>query len=127
VSDEFKLQYSAKTNAGDMLNLRASNGAEFTALLDYAEQNIARIVAIGDLVRAVGTAGDAGLTSPQSSSNVTPFPQQQAQAAAPSNAPVCQHGPRVHKTGKGKKGAWAAWFCDTPQGASDKCDPIWID
>lgn len=44
-------------------------------------------------------------------------------APADPNAPVCNCGiPRIKKTGRGKRGEWAGWFC-----ANRKCDVLWIE
>lgn len=129
MSDDFRLQHSVKTNAGDMLNVRGATPAEFETALAYAETNIARIVALGDLARAVGNAGAAGLT--------TPAPQQ-AQAsngwggapqAAQPPAPSCAHGAMLYKpagTNKAGKAYNAFWAC-TSRDRNAQCQAQWID
>ena len=39
----------------------------------------------------------------------------------------CQHGPRTYREGNGAKGFWSAYFCPSPKGTVDQCDPLWID
>jgi len=132
VSDDFRLQHSIKTTAGDMLNVRGATPQEFEAALQYAENNIERIVNLGALARAVGNAGDAGLTSPTPQA----APAQQApqasngwgaQSAPPAAvngpAPTCRHGakkwvPAGSNPAKGTK--WDGfWGCNGPRG--DQC------
>jgi hypothetical protein len=42
------------------------------------------------------------------------------------DGPICQHGPRVLKSGVKNGKAWSAWMCPTAQGAPDKCKPEWV-
>ena len=39
---------------------------------------------------------------------------------------TCTHGDRVYREGNGAKGPWKAWFCGTPKGTLEQCDPIWV-
>lgn len=56
-----------------------------------------------------------------------PATQTYGAAAAPaSNAPSCQHGVKVQRTGVGKNGKpWSAWMCPAPRGTADQCEPDW--
>lgn len=70
-----------------------------------------------------GGSGNAGRpASPQSNSRP---PQQQAPASA-GNAPGCDHGTRVYKSGVSKAGKpYKMWAC--PSGdRNDQCSPEWI-
>lgn len=63
-------------------------------------------------------------------SNVVQFPSVQPTAAPAqqqaSSTPTCVHGARIHRSGVGKNGKpWSAWFCPTPKGTADQCDPEW--
>jgi hypothetical protein len=42
------------------------------------------------------------------------------------DGPICQHGPRVLKSGVKNGNKWSAWMCPTAQGAPDKCKPEWV-
>lgn len=42
------------------------------------------------------------------------------------DGPVCNHGPRVFKTGQSAKGPWKAWMCSADRNAPDKCAPEWV-
>lgn len=133
MSDDFRLQHSIKTTAGDMLNVRGATPAEFETALAYAELNIERIVNLGALARAVGNAGDAGLLPAQApvadarasagQVNTWGAAQSAPPAAVQGPAPTCRHGakkwvpPGVSKaSGNPYPGFWG---CNGPRG--DQC------
>jgi hypothetical protein len=131
MSDDFRLQHSIKTQAGDMLNVRGATPAEFETALQYAEQNIERIVNLGALARAVGVAGDKGLTNPapaqQYQSPQAPTATWGAPQTAQPPAPSCAHGAMTFRTSKqGAAKAWKAYFCPTPQGTPNQCEPQFL-
>jgi len=48
-------------------------------------------------------------------------------AFAAATVPQCQHGPRTARQGQGAKGPWKAYFCPTPKGTPNQCDPIFLN
>lgn len=47
-----------------------------------------------------------------------------AQAAAPAgNAPVCNHGTMIQRSGTKNGRTWTGYFCPTPKGTPDQCSP----
>lgn len=70
--------------------------------------------------------------TPQTQAAVQQYQQsaaapQAAPAAATPPAPVCQHGQMVYRESKpGTAKAWKAWFCSSPKGTPNQCDPQWI-
>lgn len=67
--------------------------------------------------------------------NVVQFPPQAPSGYVPQAAPVqqaagdrtCAHGLMVKRSGVGQKGEWRAWFCPTPKGTQDQCQPKFAD
>lgn len=39
---------------------------------------------------------------------------------------VCKHGNMSFKSGTGAKGPWKGWFCPSPKGTPDQCQPVFI-
>lgn len=131
MSENWKIQVSPKLPDGTLVNLRAESADEMDRLLRFVEHKAQDITATAALLTGASNAARAGLTSTTTATSGfvqnapvapwdTPAPAPQAQ-----NAPTCQHGQRVFKSGTGKRGPWTAWMCPTAQGTPGQCDPIW--
>lgn len=57
---------------------------------------------------SAGTGGRGGQKDNEVVSGVVPEP--------------CKHGARSYKEG----GSWKAWFCPSPKGTPDQCEPLWV-
>jgi hypothetical protein len=133
MAEDWKLQVSYKTPAGDMINIRAHTNDELSVLLEGIGDYSTQIAAVQRLV--VGAYGVAPLaTSPltqgtmQSTSSAPPqaqAPSATAPATPVQGGPTCQHGPRKYKSGISSKtgNPYAMWVCPMPQGA-DQCKPV---
>jgi hypothetical protein len=133
MAEDWKLQVSYKTPAGDMINIRAQTNDELSVLLEGIGDYSNQIAAVQRLV--VGAYGVAPLVTSASTPNTPPTtssvpPQAQAPSAtAPQTqqqgGPTCQHGPRKYKSGISSKtgNPYAMWVCPMPQGA-DQCKPV---
>jgi hypothetical protein len=133
MAEDWKLQVSYKTPAGDMINVRAQTADELSILLESMGDYSTQIAAVQRLV--VGAYGVAPLaTSPSTRGTPPPVTSAPPQAQAPSamgapsqqqGGPTCQHGPRKYKSGISSKtgNPYAMWVCPMPQGA-DQCKPV---
>jgi hypothetical protein len=136
--EEWKLQVSYKTPAGDMINVRANTADELSVLLegvgDYSSQIAAvqRLVVGAYNVAPLGTASSTQDTT-QSTSSVPPQAQaplftQPPSAITPSGiaSPTCVHGARIFRQGVSTKTGkpYAFWACPTPQGTPNQCKPV---
>lgn len=131
MSEDFKLQASYKFGPFDqhMLNVRAENGRELSALL--SEVAVQEVVEFGSTVKAVQDS--APLTTPTAGHPAPPaVPAPPAAVAHQAEAPlsngaktVCDHGPRRRQTGTSARGAWVAWFCPLPKGDTRQCKAEW--
>ena len=133
MAEEWKLQVSYKTPAGDMINVRAQTADELSVLLESLGDYSTQVAAVQRLV--VGAYGVAPLaTSPSTQGTTPPVSSAPPQAQAPSamapqtqqhGGPTCQHGPRKYKSGISSKtgNPYAMWVCPMPQGA-DQCKPV---
>jgi hypothetical protein len=136
--EDWKLQVSYKTPAGDMINVRANTADELSVLLegvgDYSSQiaSVQRLVVGAYNVAPLGTSGSTqGTTQLQSSA---PIQQAAASVGAPPSAvtpagtasPTCIHGARIFRQGVSKTTGkpYAFWACPTPQGTPDQCKPV---
>jgi len=126
MSEEWKVQVSYKTPAGDMINVRAQTTDELSVLLEGIGDYATQVAAVQKLV--VGAYTVAPLSTPTSTLSTEP-PQYSAptpEGQVPSTAaPTCQHGARKYKAGISSKTGkpYAMWVCPMPQGA-DQCRPV---
>lgn len=124
-------QANFKTPGDTLLNVRASNGAEFSELLSALAEHAGQIAEVETLLRAASTAA-FGLTTPTVATSTTApatpaVPQQPAGAALPrpEASHVCDHGLPMKlipagiakATGKPYK---AFYVCAQPRGM--QCD-----
>ena len=136
--EEWKLQVSYKTPAGDMINIRAQTADELSVLLEGIGDYSAQVAAVQRLVvgaynaAPLGTASSTPSTAPSGFSapsqgqgpSFTPPPS----AITPTGqaSPTCTHGARIFRSGTSKTTGkpYAFWACPTPQGTPDQCKPV---
>lgn len=126
-NEDWKLQVSYKTPAGDMINIRAKTADELSVLLEGIGDYSTQIASVQKLV--VGAYNAAPLSTPTSTPPVTAYssPAQETQHTGQptTGTPTCQHGQRIHKSGVSSKTGrpYAMWVCPLPQGP-DQCKPV---
>ena len=135
MAEEWNLQVSYKTPAGDMINVRAKTPDELSVLLEGIEGYATQVAAVQ--ARIVGAYNVSPLsTTPSTPSTMPPLsstpPQAQTPSSmgapvsqAPASGPTCTHGPRKYKSGISQKtgNPYAMWVCPMPQGA-EQCKPV---
>lgn len=133
-NEDWKLQVSYKTPAGDMINVRAQTADELSVLLEGVGDYSTQIASVQKLVVASYTLNP--LATSTSTTDTPPWESSGATQAAPafatgpiatppqSSAPTCIHGPRKHMSGISKKTGkpYSMWVCTQPQGAG-QCTP----
>ncbi len=136
--EDWKLQVSYKTPAGDMINIRANTADELSVLLEGIGDYSTQVAAVQRLVVGAYNAAPLGTTpSTQGTPPSTYSAPTQAQgplltpppsAVTPSGqaSPTCVHGARVFRQGVSKNTGkpYAFWACPTPQGTPDQCKPV---
>jgi hypothetical protein len=136
--EEWKLQVSYKTPAGDMINIRANTADELSVLLEGIGDYSTQVAAVQRLVVGAYNAAPLGTTpSTPSTTQFTSSAPTQVQgplltpppsAVTPSGtaSPTCIHGARIFRQGVSKASGkpYAFWACPTPQGTPDQCKPV---
>ena len=136
--EEWKLQVSYKTPAGDMINVRGNTADELSVLLEGVGDYSTQIAAVQKLVVGAYTLAPLGTTpSTQGTMPSTSFAPNQGQgpsftpppsAVTPTGtaSPTCVHGARIFRSGMSKTTGkpYAFWACPTPQGTPDQCKPV---
>lgn len=128
-AENWKVQVSYKTPAGDLINIRAESTDELSVLLEGVGDYATQIAATG---KAIGLQYNLTPLSTSSSTASTPvsdsFATTQAQPASNTTGapvPTCLHGERRHMSGVSKKtgSPYSMWVCTQPQGPT-QCKPM---
>lgn len=127
MTEEWKLQVSYKTGAGDMINIRANTADELSVLLegvgDYATQIVSTQKMLGAAYNVAPLSTTDSTTNTRPPVSLPPTPVSEASGTA---APVCKHGARIWRSGVSKTSGkpYAFWACPSPQGTPDQCKPV---
>lgn len=115
-----KLQVNFKTSDGTLINLYASSAAELES----------QLTAIQDTAALIASTSQALGGSSQVAYATQAFSATPVAAAAPAAAPAeghCKHGALVWRESKpGAPKAWKGWFCPSPKGTPDQCEPKFV-
>jgi len=116
-ADNVALQVNFKTADGTLINIYAKDQKDLEAQLTAIQDASALISSVSK------SLSDAAGMNVVTSAVKKTFPK-----SAPINgdAPSCAHGAMVFREGVSAKGAWKAWMCSAPKGASDKCDAVFV-
>lgn len=126
VNDDWKLQVSYKTPAGDLINVRANTAEELSvnleAIGDYSTQIAATSAKIAGAFTLTPLSTQSSTTSTAPSTSSTPV---SAPPASATSGPTCIHGQRIHKSGVAKTTGrpYSMWVCPLPQGP-EQCKPV---
>jgi hypothetical protein len=116
--DSTKFQVNFKTSDGSLINLYATDIKEL-------ETGLTDLSMVASLIKSTSSELNGG-TAAAVAAVTAAFPSAAPVAAAPTDAPICKHGPMQFKTGTSARGPWKAWMCPSPKGAVDKCETSWI-
>jgi hypothetical protein len=108
-----KTQLNFKTSQGTLVNIY---------LYSYDEEEIkGALTAIANVtpeINAVETLYNAH--------GATPVEQPRTQSAPADGAKACKHGEMKFRNGSSAKGPWKGYFCPSPKGTADQCEPQFI-
>ena len=113
--DTTALQVNYKLSDGTLVNVYATDQAHLEALLTSVSD-------LSTLILATATQLGANTSTAGKVANMT------AQLGAVEIAAdkMCKHGNMTLKSGTGAKGPWKGWFCPSPKGTPDQCQPVFI-
>ena len=115
-----KLQINYKLADGTLINIYADNVKEL-------ETSLTDISMVATLIKS--TANDlGGQPTPSVASVAAAFNSPEPVAVtANGNAYTCKHGEMTFRQSKpGAPKSWKAYFCPTPQGTADQCEPKFL-
>lgn len=137
------------TEKNYVVNVKTTKGTIVTARGDSAEELMNNIEALikqgaGDVIAVLEQVLTGAQPVPPSNSAVDTVVASlggTVVSETPSFAPVpppvqasplvagtrsCSHGTMVTRKGSGAKGEWKGYFCPTPKGTPDQCQPQWV-
>ena len=120
-----KFQVNFKLVDGTLINIYAENSGELEGQLATIQDTAALIVATSAAFSGAGNVSNA-----VAAFAATPVAVQQAQAPAQPTSFAegsCKHGVMVWRESKpGAPKAWKGWFCPSPKGTPDQCEPKFV-
>ena len=115
-----KTQLNFKTSQGTLVNIY---------LYSYDEEEIkSALTAIANVtpeINAVETLYNAQ-GALRASLGATPVEQPRISSASAENKKTCKHGEMTFRNGSSAKGPWKGYFCPSPKGTADQCEPQFI-
>jgi hypothetical protein len=124
-TENWKLQVSYKTGAGDMINVRANTADELSVLLEGISDYSTQIAATAKMLNGASVAAPLATTTSTADIPVWATSAPVQTQAPSSTGPTCTHGARKFLSGISKKNGkpYQMWVCPQPQGA-DQCSPV---
>ena len=119
-NEGIKTQLNFKTSAGSLVNvyLYSYDEAEIKQALEAIANVTPEIQAVETLYNAQGLLKEA--------LGATPVEQSAAKSAPSGSGKACKHGDMTFRTGSSAKGPWKGYFCPSPKGTPDQCEPQFI-
>lgn len=114
-SQDTALQINYKLSDGTLVNVYAKDQAHLESLLTS-------IADLSTLITSTSAALGANVTP---AANVA-YAKTALGAEEISADKLCKHGNMSFKQGTGAKGPWKGWFCPSPKGTPDQCQPVFI-
>lgn len=119
-SESTKFQINYKLQDGTLINLYAADVRELETGLTDLSMVAALITSTAESFRG-STPAPAVYNPAPAVAPAAPQPQ-----VVEGQTPECKHGLMQFRSGNGAKGPWKGWMCPSPQGAPDKCRPIFV-
>ncbi len=115
-----KTQLNFKTSQGSLVNvyIYSYDEDEIRTALGAIANVTPDINAVETLYTAQGALREA--------LNATPIEQPRTQSTSTDGAKACKHGGMTFRTGQSAKGPWKGYFCPSPKGTVDQCEPQFI-
>jgi hypothetical protein len=115
---------SAEELIGNINSLIAEGAADAIATLEQVLTGATPAQPSNSAIDTVVNALGATIISETPSFAPVPPPVQASPLVAGTRS--CSHGTMVTRKGSGAKGEWKGYFCPTPKGTPDQCQPQWV-
>jgi hypothetical protein len=132
-NQDTKLQINFKTADGTLINLYAADKQELEVQIVSIRDLASQIISTASLLNNRSTSLSEALTSVQTSlggqlvGSVPAAHQPAYEAPQTYDANFCKHGQRQYRESKpGAPKAWKGYFCPSPKGTPDQCEPNFV-
>ena len=121
-----KLQVNFKTPDGSLINVYASDAADLEKQLTTIQDTASLIASVS---ASLGTTSAVATVTTIAGGTVISQPSQQVAQSASYGNNSCKHGARTQRNGVNAKTGkpWVGYFCPTPKGTPDQCDPVFTN
>lgn len=128
MTDNTKLQANFKLADGTLINVYADNAAEFDANLSTLLDTVGKIHSVSAALNNFTRSSAQDLIAKELGGQVVATSSASVAAPAPSAGPnSCRHGAMIFRESKpGAAKAWKGYFCPSPKGTPDQCEPKFI-
>ena len=118
---------SAEELISNINALVAEGAADAIATLEQVLTGATPVQPSNSAVDIVANALGGTVISETPTTGFAPVPPPPSAAPSTSAGQVsCSHGSMIGRKGNGAKGEWKGYFCPTPKGTPDQCQPQWL-
>jgi len=123
-SESTKYQVNFKLADGTLINIYAADAAELEAQLTTI-QDTAELIKTTSASLGGGSSNASYAAAALGATPVASAPVYDSPTSFPEGS--CKHGPQVWRESKpGAPKAWKGWFCPSPKGTPDQCEPKFV-
>ena len=140
MSDKPQYQINFKLNNGNLINLYADSADQLAEQLAYIQGLSGQISSVftslnGSSAQIGNHPAGTGIAAAQAAFGGEVISIQDHRAPAPSapqsfalnDKDTCKHGNRTYRESKpGAPKAWRGYFCPSPKGTPDQCEPVFV-
>jgi hypothetical protein len=118
---------SAEELISNINALVAEGAADAIATLEQVLTGMPSVSPSNNAIDTVVASLGGAVVSETPTTGFAPVPPPVSAAPSTSAGQVsCSHGSMIGRKGNGAKGEWKGYFCPTPKGTSDQCQPQWL-
>jgi hypothetical protein len=117
---------SAEELISNINALVAEGAADAIATLEQVLTGMPPVSPSASAVDTVVNALGGTVVSEAPTTGFAPVPPPASAAPTSAGQVSCSHGPMIGRKGNGAKGEWKGYFCPTPKGTPDQCQPQWL-
>jgi hypothetical protein len=131
-NDTTKIQLNYKLADGTLVNIYAVNGDDLLAQIQATAQLAQEISKLGNTLNAKAPVpifgqGQSAVAAVQSQLGGEVISVTTTPAAPITDARHCKHGERQYRESKpGAPKPWKGYFCPSPKGTPDQCEPNFV-
>ena len=118
---------SAEELISNINALVAEGAADAIATLEQVLTGMPSVPPSNNAIDTVVASLGGTVVSETPTTGFAPVPPPVSAAPSTSAGQVsCSHGSMIGRKGNGAKGEWKGYFCPTPKGTPDQCQPQWL-